>query len=182
MGTTRTEIDAEARAFIEAQHLFFVASAPAGGGRVNLSPKGLDDTLAVLDERTVAYLDLTGSGIETLAHARTGGSVCLMFCAFEGAPRILRLHGRAEAFEPHEPTFAELRPRFADLPAARSVIRVAVERVTDSCGYGIPVFEYRGQRETLPKWGRAKTAEQIAAFRREHNLESIDGLPGLRGR
>jgi len=180
MGTTADSIDADARAFIEAQHLFFVATAPGGSeGHVNLSPKGLDGTLAVLDEATVAYLDLTGSGIETVAHARDNGRICLLFCAFAGAPKILRLHGQAEALEPHQPEFAALRAHFSDVPAERSIVRVRVTRVATSCGYGIPLFEYQGQREILPKWGRARGPDGVQAYQREHNLRSIDGLAGL---
>ena len=181
MGSIAETIDAEARAFIEAQHMFFVATAPgATDGHINLSPKGLDGTFAVLDERTVAYLDLTGSGIETLAHSKSDGRICLLFCAFEGAPKILRLYGQVDATEPHEPEFASLAAHFPEYPAARAVLRVAVSRVATSCGYGIPLFDYRGQRDTLPRWGQAKSAEEVRAYHDEHNRRSIDGLPGLR--
>ena len=186
MGTTSTTIDADARAFIAAQQMFFVATAPPapqedGGepGHVNLSPKGLDGTFAVLDERTVAYLDMTGSGIETLAHVKAGSSICLMFCAFTGAPKILRLYGSAEPIEPGHPEWEALLAQFPELPGTRAILRVAVSRVATSCGYGIPIFEYQGQRETLTKWGRAKGPDQIRAYQDEHNLQSIDGLPGL---
>lgn len=184
MGTVAETIDADARAFIEAQHMFFVATAPASvpgaeDGHVNLSPKGLDGTLAVLDERTVCYLDLIGSGVETIAHARSDGRICLLFCAFEGLPKILRLHGRVEAIEPHQPGFEQLAAHFPRYTAARSVLRVTVQRVATSCGYGIPFYDYVGQRETLPKWGQARSAEELRAYRLEHNQLSIDGLPGI---
>lgn len=184
MGTLSETIDDQARTFIGAQHMFFVATAPAltsgEDGHINLSPKGLDGTFAVLDESTVAYLDLTGSGVETIAHARSDGRICLMFCAFEGAPKILRLYGRVEAFEPHQPEFADLVAHFPEYSATRAVLRVAVTRVATSCGYGIPLFEYGGQRDTLPRWGLAKSPEEVRAYQDEHNLRSIDGLPGLR--
>ena len=187
MGTISSELDDDARAFIAAQHMFFVATAPASvsgesgeAGHINLSPKGLDGTFAVLDERTVAYLDLTGSGIETLAHARSDGRICVMFCAFEGLPKILRLYGRVDALEPGHPEFADLVARFPEHLATRAVLRVSVTRVSTSCGYGVPLFDYRGQRDILPKWGLARSPEQVRAYQDEHNLRSIDGLPGLR--
>jgi hypothetical protein len=160
--------------------MFFVATAPlAADGHVNLSPKGLD-TFVVLGEREVAYLDLTGSGIETLAHLRENGRIVLLFCAFEGPPKIVRLHGRGEAMEPGHPEFEALVARFPAHLGVRSVIRVRLDRISDSCGYGVPLYEFRGQRGQLPAWVERKEAQDgVGAYRRANNAESIDGLPGL---
>jgi hypothetical protein len=159
--------------------LFFVATAPlAGDGHVNVSPKG-GDTLRVLDERTVAYLDLTGSGVETIAHLRENGRITLMVCAFSGAPQIVRLYGRGEVTLPGEDGFDDLASRFPDLPGARAVIRVAVERVGSSCGYAVPLMRYEGERSRLDEWAEAKGPEGLVAYRAAKNAVSIDGLPGL---
>ncbi|HTO68510.1 MAG TPA: pyridoxamine 5'-phosphate oxidase family protein [Myxococcota bacterium] len=166
------------RAFIEAQRLFFVASAPERGGRVNLSPKGLD-TLRVLDEHTVAYLDFVGSGVETIAHLRENGRIVLMFCAFDGPPKIVRLHGRGEVLEPGDARFAELRPRFPDAPGVRAVLVVHVERASDSCGYGVPRYDYQGERTALGEWAARKGPDALREYQRAKNAASIDGLPGL---
>ena len=173
-------VTGELRAFIEAQHLFFVATAPSGAqGRVNLSPKGLD-SLRVLDERTVAYLDFVGSGVETIAHLRENGRIALMFCAFAGPPNIVRLHGRGEAVEPPDARFAALSKRFAPAPGARAVIVVRVERASDSCGYGVPLFSYEGERTQLAAWAAKKGADGLTRYQHDKNARSIDGLPGLR--
>jgi hypothetical protein len=166
--------------FIEAQRMFFVASAPSGSdGRVNLSPKGLD-TLRVLDPRTVAYLDFVGSGVETIAHLRDNARIVVMFCAFAGPPKIVRLHGRGEAVEPGDPRFESLAARFAPQPGVRSVILVQVERASESCGYGVPLYEYQGERTALGAWAGKKGTEGLLEYQRTRNAESIDGLPGLR--
>jgi hypothetical protein len=180
MGKLYDAIDAKLQRFLEAQQMFFVATAPlAAEGHVNLSPKGLD-TFAVLGEREVAYLDLTGSGIETLAHLRENGRIVFLFCAFEGPPKIVRLHGTGEAIEPGHPDFEALRARFPAHAGARCVIRARLQRISDSCGYGVPLYDYRGQREQLPAWVERKEAKEgVAAYRRAHNARSIDGLPGL---
>lgn len=182
MGKVYDEIDARLRRFLEAQQMFFVATAPlAADGHVNLSPKGLD-TFAVLGPREVAYLDLTGSGVETVAHLRENGRIVLLFCAFAGPPRIVRLHGRGEAIEPGHAEFEALAARFPAHTGRRSVIRARLERISDSCGYGVPLYEYRGQREQLPAWvARTEAKDGVAAYRRTHNARSIDGLPGLAG-
>lgn len=181
MGKLYDEIDGALRRFLEAQHMFFVATAPlAPEGHVNLSPKGLD-TFAVLGPLEVAYLDLTGSGIETLAHLHENGRIVLMFCAFSGPPRIVRLHGTGEAIEPGHPEFEDLAARFPAHAGTRCVIRVRLRRISDSCGYGVPRFKYQGQRDQLPAWVERKEAQEgVAAYRRENNATSIDGLPGLR--
>jgi hypothetical protein len=180
MGKRFDEIDDGLRAFIESQKLFFVATAPAGpDGHINLSPKGLD-SLSILGPRQVAYLDYTGSGIETIAHLRENGRITIMFCAFEGAPRIVRLHGRGSIIEPQDPAFADLLPQFDPLPGVRAIIRMEVERISDSCGYGVPLYRYEGDRTQLTAWADRKGPEGLAEYRRKHNAASIDGLPGLR--
>jgi hypothetical protein len=172
-------IDETLIAFIRAQHLFFVATAPlAGDGLLNLSPKGLD-TFRILGPKSVAYLDLTGSGIETTAHIRENGRIILVFCAFEGAPKILRLHGRGVTLEPGHAEHDALAQRFPAHPGARGIIKVEVTRIADSCGYAIPRYAYEGERDQLDKWSVKKGAEGLAQYRREKNAKSLDGLPGI---
>ena len=179
MGKTYPEIDARLRDFIAAQHVFFVATAPSGdSGHVNLSPKGLD-TFRILDARTVAYLDLTGSGVETISHVRQNGRITLMFCALDGPPLIVRLYGKGEVIAPAHTEFATLAPLFPALAGPRAVIRVALDRITDSCGYGVPLYRHHGPRRQLGDWAERKGAEGIAAYQRDKNARSIDGLPGL---
>jgi hypothetical protein len=179
VGTLRSMIDDEARKFIEAQHVFFVASAPLdSGGHVNLSPKGLD-TFRILGPTTVAYVDFNGSGVETIAHLKENGRIVLMFCAFQGPPNIFRLYGHGRVVEPHEAEFAGLAESFPTCENARSIIVVEVTRVKDSCGYGVPLFTYEGEREQLFAWARNRGPERLKAYREEKNRQSIDGLPGL---
>jgi hypothetical protein len=172
-------IDAGLRAFIEAQHVFFVASAPSSGGHVNLSPKGLD-TLRIIDEHTLAYLDYVGSGAETIAHVRDDGRIVLMLCAFEGPPKIVRLHGRGEVIEPEDDEYAALRSLFATTRMARSIIRVHVDRVSDSCGFGVPLYTYQGDRTQLHDWADRKGEAGLIEYQKKNNSQSIDGLPGLK--
>jgi hypothetical protein len=145
---------------------------------VNVSPKGLD-TFRVIDDHTVAWLDLTGSGIETVSHLRENGRVVVMFCAFEGKPRIVRLHGRGETLPLDDRSAATLLDLVPAYPGARSIIRVDVERVATSCGYAVPLMEYRGERSTLVEWAERKGPEGIAGYHTATNAKSIDGLPGL---
>ena len=176
MARTYPTITDELRAFIEAQQLFFVATAPlAANGHVNVSPKGLD-CLRVLGPLRVAYLDLTGSGNETSAHLRENGRVTLMFCAFQGPPRILRLYGTGATALPGSPTWAELRPLFPDHPGARQVIVADVTRVQTSCGFGVPLYDYAGQRETLLRFAETKGEHGLEDYRQQKNARSIDGL------
>jgi hypothetical protein len=169
-------ITPELAAFIEAQPVFFVASAPlAGEGHVNLSPKGLD-CLRVLAPDRVAYLDLTGSGNETAAHLAENGRITFMFCAFAGPPRILRLYGVGTVVLPESPRWAELAERFPAYPGARQIVVAEIRRVQTSCGYAVPRMDYVRQRDTLLRWADAK-AEALPAYRREKNARSIDGLP-----
>jgi hypothetical protein len=171
-------ISGKIRDFIERQKVFFVATAPASpDGHINLSPKGLPGTFAVIDEQTLAYLDLTGSGVETIAHLRENGRICVMFCAFEGPPRIVRVHGTGEVIEPHHEDFAALAGRFKAHPGVRSIIRIRAKRISDSCGYGVPLYEHKGEREQLQKWAEHKGPEGVAQYQREKNAESIDGIP-----
>ena len=179
MGQSYSELTPALVEWIERQHVFFVATAPlAGDGLVNCSPKGLD-TFRVLDPRTVGYLDLTGSGVETIAHLRENGRIVVVFCSFDDPPKILRLHGRGRPLLPDEAEFAALRGRFPDQPGVRAIVRVEVERIADSCGYGVPRYEPRGERETLAKASRQKGEDGLARYRAEHNRRSLDGLPGL---
>lgn len=177
MGRFYDAIDDDLRAFVEAQPLFLVATAPlAAEGRVNLSPKGLD-CLRVLGPHQVAFLDLTGSGAETAAHLAENGRITIMLCAFAGPPRIVRLSGRGESVLPADPRWQDLAPRFPSLPGARQVVLVEVDKVQSSCGFGVPLFELVGPREILVKSAEAKGEEKLAAYRIEHNSRSIDGLP-----
>ena len=179
MGTIRTKLDDAARRFIEAQHMFFVASAPLdAAGHVNLSPKGLD-TFRILGPQTVAYLDFNGSGVETIAHLKESGRIVLMFCAFQGPPNIFRLYGQGRVVEAHEAEFAELAGWFASCENARAIVVVELTRVTDSCGYGVPLFKYEGEREQLHAWARHQGPEGLKAYRQVKNRRSIDGLPGV---
>lgn len=179
MGKTFDTLDAALASFLAEQKLFFVATAPlAREGHVNLSPKGLD-SFRVLGPRRVGYLDLTGSGVETIAHARENGRITLMFCAFNGAPRIVRLYGRATIVEPHEDGFAELAARFPPLGGVRSIVVVDVTRIADSCGFGVPRFEFVAERHTLLDWAEKKGPNGVAEYQRNKNRTSLDGLPGV---
>jgi hypothetical protein len=168
MGKLYESIDEKLAAWIGRQRLFFVATAPTEGGHVNVSPKGPIDTLRVVDGSTVEYEDYVGSGAETIAHLRENERICLMLCAFEGPPRILRLHGRGEVI------------LAADVGGGtRGVIRVHVERIADSCGYGVPLMEYAGERPQRDSWLASKGADGVRAYVEEKNAVSIDGLPAV---
>lgn len=171
-------IDDRLARWLERQPVFFVATAPlAPDGHVNVSPKGTLGTFRVLDRDTVAYLDLTGSGAETLAHLRENGRITLMFCAFDGPPNIIRLYGSGSAVLPSATEFAPLVAGFPAHPGVRSVIRVAVSRVADSCGYAVPRMSLDSERDVLDLHHAKKGAEKLAAYRVERNAASIDGLP-----
>ena len=178
MGDVHEALDDELIAWMERQHVFFVATAPAEGGHVNLSPKG-HDALRVLDDRTVAYLDLTGSGAETIAHVRENGRMTIMFCAFEGPPRILRLYGRGTAHAMGTPRYATLVDRFEPIVGARAIIELAIDRVQTSCGYAVPRLDYREERPTLQQWAARKGGEGLQAYWADKNVVSIDGIPAL---
>jgi hypothetical protein len=173
-------IDGKMAGWLAKQPVFFVATAPlAGDGLLNLSPKGLLGTFRVLDDHTVAYLDLTGSGVETLAHLRENGRIVLMFCAFDGPPRVVRLWGRGEGVLPGHPDFAGLVAGFPEHVGTRSVIRVAVSRVQDSCGYAVPRMALVQERDILDLHHAKRGPGGLVAYRAERNATSLDGLPGL---
>jgi len=181
MGQPIAEISPGLAAWIRAQKLFFVATAPlSGDGHVNLSPKGLD-SFRVLGPREVAYLDLTGSGAETMAHLRENGRITVMFCAFEGPPKILRLYGRGRTIRRGSAEYAELlASEFGnDEPlGARQMVSQDIDLVQTSCGFGVPLFDYAGERPTLARWAEAKEkAEGLDAYRWQKNRFSLDGLP-----
>ena len=179
MGKTFEKIDANLSDWIGQQRLFFVASAPlTREGHINCSPKG-GDSFRVLDPSTVAYQDLTGSGAETIAHLRENGRVVIMFCAFEGPPRIVRLHGTGEAITPGHADFATLVARFPPHLGTRAFIRVCVSRISDSCGYAVPLYDYRGDRDILDKWTQAKGPDKIKEYQLTKNTRSLDNLPAL---
>lgn len=181
MGAVFESIDERNAAFIRAQRMFFVGSAPlSGDGLVNVSPKGLD-SFAILDPHTVAYLDLVGSGIETVAHVRENERISFLFSAVEGPPRLLRLYGRAEVIEPGDADWDALAAHFPSRPSARSIIRARLVRIADSCGYGVPLYSFEGERTQLLAWADRKGPDGIAAYKAENNATSLDGLPGLRG-
>ncbi|MCX2732629.1 pyridoxamine 5'-phosphate oxidase family protein [Saccharopolyspora sp. NFXS83] len=184
MGTSYASLDQRLRAFIDEQPVFFVATAPlSGDGHVNLSPKGRSGTLAVLDEHTVAYLDFGGSHAETIAHLRENSRITLMWCAFTGPPKVLRVHGRGTPVFRDDPRFTDLIARFgdADAPALRAIIVVAAERISDSCGFAVPFMDYREERDLHARHFARKTDEEFAAYceKKEHIATSIDDLPGL---
>jgi hypothetical protein len=179
MGKLFPAIDESLKQFIQAQHVFFVGSAPLDRrGHVNLSPKGLD-TFRILGPTTVAYLDLTGSGIETVAHLKENGRITLMFCTFQGPPKILRLYGQGRAVESHQAEFAELERQFPDYEGKRTIVVVEISRIADSCGYAVPLLRYEGERAQLTAWAGKKGADGLKTYRAQKNQESIDGLPGL---
>ena len=192
MGQVYPELDRRLVEFIGRQRMFFVATAPCvdssgDGGHVNVSPKGYRDTFAVLGPRTVAYLDLTGSGAETIAHLRQNGRITLMFCSFDATPKILRIYGRGTVVLPADDKWPEVASHFAPAQAGkgtdrgyqRAIVVVSVERIADSCGYAVPIMEPAQERDLLAKWSERKSGEDLEAYRVTHNTESIDGLPAL---
>jgi hypothetical protein len=189
MGKVFEGIDERLKAWIAQQPMFFVASAPLeSDGHVNVSPKAPIESLQVLDEHTVAYLDLVGSGAETIAHVRENGRIVIMLCAFHGPPRIVRLHGRGEVITPSDERFDQLMKgvRFAQPgveAARRAVVLVSVERVADSCGYGVPLMSYEGSRPHMDAWAEKKVRvggeHALLHYQREKNALSIDGLPAV---
>jgi hypothetical protein len=189
MGKVYERIDDRQRAWIGRQAMFFVGTAPLdAGGHVNVSPKGPIGSLRVLDDHTVAYLDVVGSGAETIAHIRENGRVVVMLCAFQGPPRILRLHGRGEIVPASDERFGALLEQggfeaFEVPESHRAVVLVHVTRIADSCGYGVPLLDYAGERPhqaaSSAKRVRVKGPDAYVAYQREHNAASIDGLPAV---
>jgi len=179
MGKQYDQITPEIAEWVRQQHLFFVATAPlAGDGHINCSPKGLD-SLRILAPHKVAYLDLTGSGAETIAHLRENGRIVFMFCAFDGAPKIVRFHGRGEVVTSTSPGWSELQGLFPDYPGARSIIVAEITRVSDSCGFGVPKFEFSEDRDAMQRWAETKGPEGLSQYRKQKNTRSLDGLPAL---
>lgn len=179
MGKVYDGIDDALASWIGEQPVFFVATAPlAGDGHVNLSPRGLD-CLSVLGPRLVAWVDYTGSGVETIAHLRENGRITLMWCAFNGPPKIVRLHGRGRVCLPGSTEYEQVVASHPVVLSTRAVIAVDVDRVSDSCGYGVPLMDLVGERDQIPRWAQSKGADGLAAYRAEKNAASLDGLPGL---
>jgi hypothetical protein len=161
------------------QRMFFVATAPVDtAGHVNLSPKGLD-TLRILTPRKVAYLDYVGSGAETIAHLKENGRIVIMLCALQGPPKIVRFHGRGEVLEPHDAEYQRLRQLFPTAPSGRAIIVVSIHRISDSCGFGVPLYQFERQRSQLADWGARKGVDGLTDYQVEKNASSIDGLPAV---
>ncbi|MFE5208154.1 pyridoxamine 5'-phosphate oxidase family protein [Streptomyces sp. NPDC056600] len=186
MGKSYDRIDDRLRAFIEAQPVFFTATAPlAADGTVNLSPKGLKGSLAVLDDRTVAYLDFAGSNAETVAHLRENGRITLMWCAWQGPPTVLRVHGTGEAVFRDDPRFPELFAHFPDIESGnhglRAIVVVTARLIRDACGFAVPYMEYDSDRELHAKRFAREDDESLSAYfaKKDHIATSIDGLPGV---
>ncbi len=187
MGQIYEQIDARLAHWIGRQSMFFVGTAPiAADGHVNVSPKGPIGTLRVLGPRSVAYLDMVGSGAETIAHLRENGRIVIMLCSFQGPPRIVRLHGRGEVLDPAHAHFDELVGGFEQPgppEARRAIVAAEVSRIADSCGYGVPLLSYEGLRPHMEAWATKKLrvggSEALAEYRREKNSFSIDGLPAV---
>jgi hypothetical protein len=179
MGKPIDGIDADLASWIARQHVFFVGSAPlAADGHVNISPKG-GDSFRVLGPREVAYQDYTGSGAETAAHLRENGRIVIMFCALDGPPKIVRLHGRGTLLLPGDARYEELASLFPANAGSRAIVHVSVTRVATSCGFGVPLYEFQSPRDTLDRWAVTKGPEKLAEYRAEKNQISIDGLPGF---
>ena len=191
MGQIYSELDERLRRFITVQPMFFVATAPSltpdgAGGHVNLSPKGYRDTLAIIDSMTLAYLDLTGSGAETIAHLRQNGRITLMFCSFGRTPKVLRIYGTGQVVLPDDSGWPTLAAHFppagglgTDRGNQRAIVVVHAERIADSCGYAVPEMELTRERALLTQWSQRRSADDLVAYRVKHNSVSIDGLPAL---
>jgi Pyridoxamine 5'-phosphate oxidase len=182
MGRIYDSIDGRLAEWLTSQPVFFVATAPlAGDGHINCSPKGNRGEFAVLGDRRVGYVDQTGSGAETIAHINENGRIVVMFCAFEGPPRIVRLHGRGRAVLLDDPEFPALAATFPThvTVGVRAIVVVDVTRVADSCGYGVPVMEFSSHRSKMEEWADRKGADGIRAYWAEKNAESIDGLAAV---
>jgi hypothetical protein len=187
MGKTYAGLDKRLGKFIASQHVFFVATAPSGtGGHVNVSPKGYQGTFAILGPTSFAYLDLTGSGAETIAHLRQNGRITVMFCSFGDKPLILRIYGTGRPVLPADPEWDDLSAQFArndDPPCDRSdqraIIVIEADRISDSCGYAVPIMEPARERDVLDRWASRKTPGQLDEYRAERNSRSIDGLPAF---
>ena len=178
MGSFFESISDDTRTWIEQQPMFFVATAPSEGGHVNLSPKGLD-SFRVLGPNRAAYLDLTGSGVETIAHLRDNGRITVMFCAYAGPPKIVRLYGEGTVHTQENSSFAELSPLFPEYTGTRSIIDIDVHKVGSSCGFGVPEMDLVADRSRLLDWTEKKGAQGLPDYWASKNATSIDGLPGI---
>jgi hypothetical protein len=170
-----SKLNADHIDFIQRQHLFFVATGTPSS-RINLSPKGLD-TFRIIDPKRVAYLDLTGSGNETAAHLHHDGRMTIMLCGFEGEPLILRLYGQGHSVVPRDADWEALITNFEPLPGTRQIIEMTVESVQTSCGYAVPYYSYKGDRDRLNQWAAKRGSEGLQKYWKEKNQTSIDGLP-----
>jgi len=179
MGKTFDHLDTNLEAWINKQKLFFVSTAPlSGDGLINCSPKGMD-TFRVLGKNEIAYLDLIGSGIETIAHLRENGRITIMFCAFSGPPKILRLYGKGQVYKKGSKEFSEYCAEFPDFKGARAIVKVQLHRIEDSCGFGVPEYAFRQERDHLVRWAAKKNDTDLNSYMEENNVRSLDGLPGL---
>lgn len=179
MGKVFERIDDSLREWVGKQHMFFVGTAPlSGDGMVNCSPKGYD-AFRILNDHEVAYLDFTGSGIETVAHIQENGRITFLFCSFDSQPRIVRFHGTGFVHPVGTPEFDALIGNFEQRPGMRAIIRAEVHRISDSCGYGVPRYEFLGDRKTMQDYWTAKGEEGTIEYQQRRNAESLDGLPGL---
>lgn len=178
MGRSYESITDAMREFIEDQQMFFVATAPSHGGRVNVSPKGYD-SFRILGAQRVCYLDLTGSGAETIAHLRDNGRITFMFCAFEGKPNIVRLYGSGRHVRPGEPEFDQLVGAFPEHSGIRAIVIADIDRTSTSCGYSVPFMEYVDDRQRLEESLQAKDEGELKDYWKRKNTVSVDGLPAL---
>jgi hypothetical protein len=170
-----SQLTPELQAFIQGQKMFFTATAPQQG-RINLSPKGMD-TFRILDSQTVAYLDLTGSGNETAAHLTENGRMTIMFCSFSEVPLILRLYGHGRAIRPREQDWQTFHAFFSSLPGERQIVVLEIESVQTSCGYAVPLYQFKAERQTLVNWAQTKGEKGLRNYWQAKNQTSIDGLP-----
>ncbi|MCB0696072.1 MAG: pyridoxamine 5'-phosphate oxidase family protein [Chitinophagaceae bacterium] len=179
MGKVFDIITPELEQWITAQKMFFVSTAPLSGeGHINCSPKGLD-SFRITGPNTVVYQDLTGSGVETIAHLQENGRIVIMFCAFEGPPKIVRLHGRGEVITPSHTDYPALDSLFPNRIDVRAYIRITTTRISDSCGYAVPLYDYKAQRDVLDKYAERKGSDGLIEYRAKKNRVSLDGLKGL---
>ena len=179
MAQVLTELSPKDYDWIHAQKMFFVATAPLDGqGHINCSPKG-GPCFKLLNDQTFIYIDYTGSGTETAAHLLENERICIMFCAFEGPPKIMRFHGHGEVLTPDHPDFAGYVTQLAPNPGTRALIRVHIQRIASSCGFSVPFYDYVADRDTLDKWAENRGPDGLTAYRQEKNAQSIDGLPGV---
>jgi hypothetical protein len=173
------EIDERIQRWVEAQRMFFVSTAPrADDGLINCSPKGLDG-LRILGPKQMVYADIGGSGIETVAHLKENARITIMLCALSGPPKIFRFYGKGRCVEPHEEGFADFVELFPNMPTIRNFVVIEIQRIRDSCGYGVPLYEFNGERESMRNYVTAKTEDEIVQRRIENNEKSLDGLDGL---